>query len=166
MAKLLQIVQYDTTTKTNGFGPKLGLIPWFTPLSSVIGFICETTEDDVKYARFTNQASWEWQDLNGGWFDDIVGTAEHSLREYSNVGESMIVGNQVTDLLQEVRISSAGTNAQGTFYFEPQHAQYLPVRQPQFDVMDIQSSDLDGRLANLGRRATNVTLHFRRREVL
>ena len=168
MAKHLRIVQYDTTTKKNRRGPNLRLIPWFSPLSDGltsgggIGFMSELTEDDVKYVRFTNQASWEWLDLNGGWFEDIVGTASRPLRVYSNVGESMIVGDQVTDLLREVEVHA---NGNATVYFEPQHVQYLPVRQPQFDVMEIQVSTLDGRLAKLGTGVTNVTLHFRRREV-
>ena len=74
----------------------------------------------------------------------------------------MIVGDQVTDLLREVEVHA---NGNATVYFEPQHVQYLPVLQPQFDVMEIQVSTLDGRLAKLGTGVTNVTLHFRRGEV-
>lgn len=76
-------------------------------------------------------------------------------------GRSMIVGNQVTDLMREVEVD---TNVLGMVYFEPRHVQYLLVHQREFDGMEIRVLTLVGCLAKLGTGATNVTLHFSRRD--
>ena len=74
---------------------------------------------------------------------------------YSNVGRSMIVGNQITDLLREVPYSLEKR------YFEPSQIQYLPVRSDVLDIIEVQVAEIDGELVEFSPEVTSVTLHFK-----
>ena len=138
--------------------PNLRMVPWNNPLSTgLTNFLIAGPSDD--YLQLMSSASWLLFDLNGGWYDKIVGSPSRSLRVYSNVGQTMMIGTQVTDLLREIKVDSS---RHGRIYFEPRRVQYLPVRKNAFDVMEVQISTLDGQLAPLREGVTNVTLHFRR----
>ena len=76
---------------------------------------------------------------------------------YSNANTSIIVGNQVSNVLREVNFDST---KEGQRYFEPRHRQYLQVR---LQVMEIALDDLNGVLVKLGPGVTSVVLHFRHR---
>ena len=57
-------------------------------------------------------------------FDHMMGKTAQSFFMYSDVMMSGIVGNQVSDLLREVKYQCTGA---GVNYFELLHIQYLPV---------------------------------------
>ena len=50
---------------------------------------------------------------------------------YFDVGSSRVVGNQVTDLLQEVDYKREG---RGSYYFEPTRLQYIKLRKTVIDI--------------------------------
>ena len=75
----------------------------------------------VQLSTFCN---WRFVNLNSA-FESIVGSPARTLQVYLDVGGSSNVGNQVTDLLREVKYKREG---KGTVYFEPLHIQYLPLR--------------------------------------
>ena len=114
-----------------------------------------------QWVILTQQQTWEFTNLNWGWFEKAFFTPSRSLRVYCNAGQSTIVGERVTDLLREVHLRAADGN--GYAYFEPTHIQYLPVRQPSFEVMEVQIAEMAGALAHLGEGPSNLTLHFRQR---
>ena len=74
---------------------------------------------------------------------------------YSNVGRSMIVGNQITDLLREVPYALENR------HFEPSQIQYLPVRSDVLDIIEVQVAEIDGKLVEFSPGVTSVTLHFK-----
>ena len=102
--------------------------------------------------------NWRFTNLNLA-FHNVVGNTARSLLVYSDVGGSSVVGNQVTDLLREVKFQRTG---KGINYFEPLHIQYLPVRNDTIDIIERQVSETDGDLTRFSEGETIVTLHFKR----
>ena len=74
---------------------------------------------------------------------------------YSNVGQSMITGNQVTDLLRKIPHDPTKTT------YEPRHILYLPVRSNAIDIIEKQVAEVDGKLVEFSPGVTSVTLHFK-----
>ena len=74
---------------------------------------------------------------------------------YSNVGQSMVAGNQVTDLLKHVPYSPEFVDLQ------PEHVLYLPVRTTNVDIIEVQVSENEGSLVNFESGVTSITLHFK-----
>ena len=74
---------------------------------------------------------------------------------YSNVGQSTVTGNQITDLLREVPYSLR------EHHFEPRHIQYLPLRTDVIDIIETQVAENDGELVDFISGVTSVTLHFK-----
>ena len=119
-----------------------------------------TNGDTHKWCTLKAHVRWEIMNMNSGWFESTFLPESKTLRVYSNVGESRLVGNQRVDLLREVRLDGL---QQGQQYVEPRHLEYVPVRRRAFEVMEIHIDDLYGGTADFGSGVTSVTLHFRRR---
>ena len=96
--------------------------------------------------QLSTYCNWRFINLNSA-FESIVGSPTRTLQVYSDVGGSSIVGNQVTDLLREVKYKNEG---KGTVYFEPLHIQYLPLRNEYIEMIETQVADTDGNLVNFG----------------
>ena len=75
-------------------------------------------------------------------YEEAFGHNRRSLFVYSNVGQSMVTGNQVTDLLRQVHYDPDVVNVQ------PRHVLYLPVRTTTVDIVETQVSESDGKLVN------------------
>ena len=71
-----------------------------------------------------------------------------------------MVGNRVTDLLREIKYHS-----QNTTHFKPIHIQYLPVRNELVEIVETQTAEINGDLAQFGEGHTILTLHFKREVV-
>ena len=69
-----------------------------------------------------------------------------------------MVGNQVTDLLQEVDYKREG---RGSYYFEPTHLQYIKLRKEVIDIIQVQVAETTGKLVEFGKGNTIVTLQFK-----
>ena len=74
---------------------------------------------------------------------------------YSDVGQSTVTGNQVTDLLREIPHDPT------RMAYEPKHILYLPVRLEIIDIIETQLSENDGKLVDFASGVTTVTLHFK-----
>ena len=106
----------------------------------------------------SKNASWRFVNINQA-FRDITDYSARSLFVYSNVGQSQVVGNKVTDLLREVPYETKGAGMQ---YIEPVHVQYKKVRNNVLDIIEVQVSETDGRLTTFREGTTTLTLHFRK----
>ena len=74
---------------------------------------------------------------------------------YSNAGQSMVMGNQVTDLMREIPHDPDRTT------YEPRHILYLPVRVDVMDILETQVAENDGTLVDFVPGVTTLTLHFK-----
>ena len=74
---------------------------------------------------------------------------------YSDVGQSMVMGNQVTDLLREIPHDPTRMT------YEPRHVLYLPVRVDVMDIIETQVAENDGTLVEFASGVTTITLHFK-----
>ena len=74
---------------------------------------------------------------------------------YSNAGQSMVTGNQVMDLMQEI------PHDPNRMTYEPRHILYLPVRVDVMDIIETQVAENDGTLVNFASSVTTITLHFK-----
>ena len=112
---------------------------------------------DVKYNYLVLSMAYLWRYVNlNNAFRTVVRNPTRSLHVYSNVGGSSIVGNQVTDLLQEVQYKREG---KGSTFFELLHVQNLPVRNEYIEMIESQVAETDGDLMNFGEGYTIITLH-------
>ena len=104
------------------------------------------------------QCNWRLINLDEA-FETLFGATSRSLFVYSDVGSSGVVGNQVTDLIREVNFVRKGV---GSWYFEPLHIQYIPVRKETIDIIETQVAETTGDLTQFGPGNTIVTLHFKK----
>ena len=76
---------------------------------------------------------------------------------YSDLSTSTMMGDQITDVLQEVYYSPE------LKYFEPHHIYYKPLRSTHVDIAKIEVKDYGGKLASFedSEVPTAVTLHFK-----
>ena len=102
--------------------------------------------------------TWKFVNINEA-FQNILGSPSRTLFVYSDVGESTITGNQMTDLLREVKFQREG---KGATYFEPRHVHYIPVRNLIIDMVEVQVAETNGKLVVFGAGHTILTLHFRK----
>ena len=98
--------------------------------------------------------NWVFTDLDAS-FEKALGNNQRPMYLYSGSSQSMIVGNQVTDLIREVPYSLRDR------YFEPNQIQYLPVCSDALDIIETQVSEVDGKLVEFSPGVTTVTLHFK-----
>ena len=102
--------------------------------------------------------NWRFLNVNQA-FQNVIGSRTRSLFIYSDVGGSSVVGNQITDLLRQVKFRLRGDGSQ---YFEPTHIQYIPVRKDVIDIIETQVAETTGDLARFGEGNTIVMLHFKK----
>ena len=104
-----------------------------------------------------SNCNWRLNNLEEA-FETLFGATSRSLFVYSDVGSSGVVGNQVTDLIREVNFVRKGV---GSWYFEPLHIQYIPVRKDTIDIIETQVAETTGDLTKFGPGNMIVTLHFK-----
>ena len=117
---------------------------------------------DENYLYLSVYANWVFLDLDRS-FDEAFGDHSHvnhvvpkrPLNVYSNVGKSVITGDNVTDLLRQVPYNPEEVT------FETKHIQYVPLRSDVIDIIEVQVSESDGSLADFDSGDTVVTLHFK-----
>ena len=77
------------------------------------------------------------------------------VRHKYDAGQSMVTGNQVTDLLREIPHDPT------KMYYEPKHSLYLAVHVEVMDIIETQLADNDGSLVDFALGMTTLTLHFK-----
>ena len=122
--------------------------------------IAQTNGDEIFYKidedalHLSAYINWVFMDLDRS-YEQAFGSNNRSLYVYSNVGQSMVAGNQVTDLLKHVPYSPESVDLQ------PEHILYLPVRTTNVDIIEVQVSENEGALVNFESGVTSITLHFK-----
>ena len=76
---------------------------------------------------------------------------------YSDLVCSNVVGDTEHPLVREVLYKCNGS---GSTYFEPLHVQWIPVRRPFSDVVEVQLAESSGGLVKFGPSKT-ITFKFR-----
>ena len=122
-----------------------------TPVNNGDRMFYKIDPDVLHLSCFVN---WVFTDLDAS-FERAFGANHRPMYLYSGASRSMVVGNQVTDLLREVPYSSEKR------YFEPNEIQYLPVRSDSLDIIGTQVAEVDGKLVEFSPGVTSVTLHFK-----
>ena len=75
---------------------------------------------------------------------------------YCNVGESRMVGNQITNFLQDVPYKNEA------MWWSPETTHYTAVRDETTEVVEVEVADNTGKLLNLNPHGeTQLTLHFK-----
>ena len=107
---------------------------------------------------FSNKVKWRFVNLNQA-FESSFHPVSRTLYVYSNLGESVTVGNSKTDLLREVPYNP---EKRVTFY-EPDQERFVKVRHQSLEVCEINVAETDGPLTKFSNEHghTLVTLHFR-----
>ena len=135
------------------------VLPSTTTIAHATRVWVQLDRTEVKMVQLLAPVRWEIMNLNTGWFEATFTPETKTMRVFSNVGDSPLVGNQRVDLLKEVRMDEDKERQQ---YYEPRHLEYIPLCRQAFDVMEIHIDDLNGGTIKFGTGVTSVTLHFRR----
>ena len=69
-----------------------------------------------------------------------------------------MLGDQITDFIRGVDYKREG---KGSYYFEPTHLQYIPLRKELLDIIQVQIAESSGALTTSGRGISAVTFHFK-----
>ena len=107
----------------------------------------------------SQMVEWKFRNLNKA-FEQAVTQTSRTLLLYSDVVNSNIVGDASHPLVREVYYRRSGV---GTVYFEPLHIQWLLLRRPYLDVIEVSVAESSGPLVAFGKGKTIVTFQFRRR---
>ena len=116
------------------------------PVDNGDRIFCKIDPDVLHLSCFIN---WVFMDLDAS-FEKAFGNNQRPMYLYSGSSRSMIVGNQVIDLLREVPYSF------GKRYLEPNQIQYLPVRSDSLDIIETQVAEVDGKLVEFSPGVTSV----------
>ena len=112
---------------------------------------------DGQYFISSMTCNWQFVNLNLQFHPTTEFTPTCSLFVHCNVGTSSMVGNQVTDLLREIKYRNHETT-----HFEPLHIQYVPVRSKLLEIVETQVTETNGDLVAFGKGQTLLTLHFKK----
>ena len=113
---------------------------------------------DEKYLKLSPVFNWRFTNLNKA-YDKLRGAPSRTLLVYSDVGESSIVGGQITDLLREVPYNR---KERGTMYIEPYHYHFRPIRSQVMETIEVQFSEQDGKMVKFDNKQTSsITLIFK-----
>ena len=119
--------------------------------------------NNVTWIFLSMHVSWKFVNLNHA-FRSVIKDPTRTLHVYSDVGSSSMVGNRIVDLLREIKYDRT---TKGQVYFEPQHIQYLPVRNQVTEIIEVEIAETIGAgedLVKFGPGHTLVTLHFKKED--
>ena len=112
---------------------------------------------DGQYFLLSMSCNWRFVNLNAKFHPTTEFTPTRSLFVHCDVGTSRMVGNQVTDLLREIKYRPHETT-----HFEPQHIHYLPVRSKLMEIFETQVTETNGDLVAFAKAQTLLTLPFKK----
>lgn len=113
-----------------------------------------------KAFQLSRKAQWRFVNLNRI-FDHATKRYKRTLYVYANVGKSTIVGDQVVSLLREVEYDPR-QGQKDHFHFEPNMIQYHDVMSSDMEIIEVQITETDNTLLDLGQGVTTLVLHFKR----
>ena len=119
-----------TTTKVKGLHQAVTSLSKLAATSPMI-----LANDDLWELALT--VNWKFQDLRQA-FADAMGTPSRTLMVYLDVVRNNLVGDTKHPLLREVVYKRDET---GSMYFEPLQVQWLPIRRPFLDVIEVEVAE-------------------------
>ena len=117
----------------------------------------EIIDGRPRWLQLGRGADWEIFGLEDGWYETHMSHRNHVVHVLSNVCDRSVQGGSHNSLLGTAKINAI---QDGQSYHEPLHIRYLPVRQYDLDVVEIQLTEAR-RLMNLGAGTTTTVLHVR-----
>ena len=69
-----------------------------------------------------------------------------------------MLGDQITDFM---RVMDYRREGKGSYYFEPKHLQYIPLRKEVLDIIQIQIAETSGELVKFGQGVSTLMFHFK-----
>ena len=69
-----------------------------------------------------------------------------------------MLGDKIPDFMRAMDYRREG---KGSYFYEPTHLQYIPLRKEILDIIQIQIAEPSGELVKLGQGVITVTLHFK-----
>ena len=107
--------------------------------------------------RISLDVSWRFINLDYA-FSHVSKHTSRPLYVYSDVGESNVLGDKITDFMRAMDYHREG---KGSYFHEPTHLQYIPLRREILDIIQIQIAKTSGELVKFGQGVSTVTLHFK-----
>ena len=108
--------------------------------------------NDLVY--FARRCKWTFRNLDSS-FSQLVGDPKKTVLVYSNLVQSTIVGSERHPLLRKVQLERTGS---GRSMVEPSNHEWIPVRNNQLEVIEVQLSDSNGDLIVLPPGKTILTV--------
>ena len=112
-----------------------------TPLNNGDRIFYKINPDVLHLSCFIN---WVFMDFDVS-YEEAFGNNRRPMNLYSGSSRSMIVDNQVTDLLRELPYSLEKR------YFGPNQIQYMPVCSDAIDIIETQVAENDGKLVEFSK---------------
>lgn len=92
---------------------------------------------DQGYLELSLDVKWRVVRLDNS-LHSLLGNPKRPMLIYSNIGQSVIVGDQVVDILRQLIYEQTG---RGNVYFEPYKIQYHPIRNKDLEIIEIQIAE-------------------------
>ena len=111
----------------------------------------------MDYIPLRLHVSWRFINLDYA-FSHVSNHTSRPPYVYSDVGSSNVLGDQITDFIRTIDFRREG---KGSYFYEPTHLHYIPLRKEVLDILQVQIAETTGELVNFGQGITTVTLHFK-----
>ena len=112
---------------------------------------------DGQYFQLSMSCNWLLVNLNAKFHPTKEFAPTRSLYVHCDVGTSRMVGNQITDLLREIKYRPHEMT-----HFEPQHIHYLPVRSGLMEIIETHVTETNEDPVAFAKGHTLLTLHFKK----
>ena len=112
---------------------------------------------DGQYFQVSMSCNWRFVNLNAKFHPTTEFAPTRSLFVRCDVGTSRMVGNQITDLLREIKYRPHELT-----HFEPQHIHSLPVRSGLMEIIETQVTETNDDPVAFAKGQTLLTLHFKK----
>ena len=106
----------------------------------------------------SQSVNWRFVHLNDS-FHQMRMHPQRALHMYSDAALSMILGNQMENLLSVINFEGQG---KGCVLFELKQVQYHPIKNEFMKMLEFQIRDTEGVPVHFEKGRTVVTLHFKR----
>ena len=110
-----------------------------------------------QYFQVSMSCNWRWVNLNAKFHPTKEFAPTRSLFVHCDAGTSRMVGNQITDLLREIKYRPHEMT-----HFEPQHIHYLPVRSGLMEIIETHVTETNKDPVASAKGHTLLTLHFKK----
>ena len=94
----------------------------------------------MNYICLSFAVSWRFTNLDHA-FSNVFDHSMRPLYVYSDVGTSNMLGDQITDFIRAIDYRREG---KGSYFYEPTHLHYIPLRKETLDILQVQVGEETG----------------------